>query len=72
MSSRPTAPRAAASHSAAYRALCHYDRALAALRGEGYRDLPPSLRTELLGRLGRERIALLRKIVRQGRPPIDP
>jgi hypothetical protein len=52
--------------------LCHYDRALAALRGEGYRDLPPSLRTELLERLGRERIALLRKIVRQGRPPIDP
>ncbi|NBB75569.1 MAG: hypothetical protein GVY35_18135 [Bacteroidetes bacterium] len=66
MSSRSAASHPAASRSAVCRALCHYDRALAALRGEGYRDLPPSLRTELLERLGRERIALLRKIVRQG------
>lgn len=68
MSSRSAASHPAASRSAVCRALCHYDRALAALRGERYRDLPRSLRIKLLERLGRDRIALLRKIVRQGRP----
>jgi predicted metal-binding protein len=44
------------------RALYHYQRAIAALRSEPYRDMPPALRADLLSRLRRERDALLQQM----------
>lgn len=50
------------------RALRHYKRAIAALQSEDYRDLPVSLRTQLLRRLCRERDNLLQQIARENKP----
>jgi len=58
---RPSPPAAESQQ-----ALHHYNQAIAALRSEPYRDMPPDLRADLLRRLRRERDTLLQQMPRSG------